>query len=169
MSFEVTGDVRSLWQCLFNSTYAPIARAQYDIDGSGPLGVPNGVAFATTRVPDSVFEAVNDTFHPSLPADRGHLIFQYSSSPLLPDYAGNVTMVSPFVSLVQPELPGHMELTSADYRDQPKIFTNYFASPGRFNGSCHGTVGSWMLTAALYLHRGQSRYYLRLQGAPQSG
>ena len=129
MEFEVTPEVQTLWQYTENATFAAIAEEEYKNNGSGPLGVPNGAAFAVYRAPDSVFEAVNDTFHTSLPADRGHLLFQYSSSTFQAT-TPNVSIISPFVGLVQPQDPGHMLLASADYRDDPLIYSNYYGSAG---------------------------------------
>lgn len=129
MEFEVTSEVETLWQYTQNATFAAIVEQEYRANGSGPLGVPNGAAFAISRVPDSVFEAVNDTFHPSLPADRGQLLYQYSSSTLRSG-SPNVSIVAPFVALAQPEASGHMLLASADYRDPPLIYPNYYGSEG---------------------------------------
>ena len=129
MEFEVTSEVQTLWQYSENATFAAIAEEEYQKNGSGPLGVSNGAAFALYRAPDSVFEAVNDTFHPSLPADRGYLLMQYSTS-TFQSTAPNVSIVSPFVGLTQPQASGHMLLASADYRDAPLIYSNYFGSAG---------------------------------------
>lgn len=129
MSFEVKPSVETIWQYTQNSTFVNIAQQEYRINATGPLGVPNGFAFAVSRVPDYVFKAVNDTYHPSLPADRGHLLWQYSNTPLsggLP----NVSIISPFVALGQPEASGYMKLASADYKDKPLIYSNYYGSPG---------------------------------------
>ena len=130
MEFEVVQEVDTLWQYTQNVTYAAIARDEYYTNHTGPLSVPNGAAFAVWRAPDEVFEAVNDTFHTSLPADRGQMMFQYSSSTLRPNDA-NVSIIGPFVALVQPEASGNVTLASADYRDDPLIYSNYYGSPGR--------------------------------------
>ncbi|KAM3067360.1 hypothetical protein ACMFMG_005284 [Clarireedia jacksonii] len=132
MEFQVTQNVQTLWQSTQNSTFSAIAAAEYEHAGGangGPLGVPSGAAFALQRVPDSIFQAVNDTYHPSLPADRGQLLYQYSASTLS---AGtpNVSIVSPFVAVSQPEGSGYLHLASADYRDAPLIYSNYFGSAG---------------------------------------
>ena len=132
MEFEVTQPVETLWQYTENATFESIAESEYKNSGSGPLGVPNGAAFAIHRAPDSVFEATNDTFHTSLPADRGQLLFQYSSSTFQAT-TPNVSIVSPFVGLAQPQDAGYMTLSSADYRDAPLIYSNYYGSPGMLN------------------------------------
>ena len=129
MEFEVISEVQTLWQYTENATFAAIAEQEYKTNGSGPLGVPNGAAFAIYRAPDAVFEAVNDTFHTSLPADRGQLLFQYSSSTFQAT-TPNSSIVSPFVGLVQPQASGNMSLASADYRDAPIINSNYYGSVG---------------------------------------
>jgi len=129
MEFEVPSSIETLWQYTQNSTFKTIAEEEYYKDGSGPLGVPNGAAFAVSRIPDAIFQAVGDTFHPSLPADRGHLMFQYSSS-TLQQTTPNVSIISPFVALAQPEASGYMKLASADYRDAPLIYSNYYGSRG---------------------------------------
>ncbi|KAL4912428.1 GMC oxidoreductase-domain-containing protein [Aspergillus aurantiobrunneus] len=137
MSFEVNSIPETLWQYTQNRTFAAIAEEEYAAHGTGVLATPNGAAFAMYRVPDEVFEAVDDTFHPSLPEDRAHLLFQYSSSQLSSGMP-NVSIVSPFVSLVQPEDPGHLELASADYRDAPLIYSNYWGSAGDRAAIMHG-------------------------------
>lgn len=129
MEFEVIPELETLWQYTENASFAATAEQEYRTNGSGPLGVPNGAAFAISRIPNTVFEAVNDTFHPSLPADRGHLLFQYSSSTLRSN-SPNTSIIAPFVAVAQPEASGHMLLASADYRDAPLIYSNYYGSKG---------------------------------------
>jgi choline dehydrogenase len=128
MAFEVTSEIQTLWQYTQNATFSAIAAEEYK-NARGPLGVPNGAAFAVSRAPDSIFKAVNDTFHPSLPADRGHLLYQYAASTLTGS-TPNVSIVSPFVAVAQPEGSGYMLLASADYRDAPLIYSNYYGSAG---------------------------------------
>ncbi|KAK4553123.1 hypothetical protein LTR86_009850 [Recurvomyces mirabilis] len=129
MEFEVTQDIQTLWQYTENSTFAEIAAQEYSKNGSGPLGVPNGAAFACSRIPDDVFSGANDTFHTSLPADRPQLLFQYSSSTFQAT-TPNASIIAPFVALVQPQAPGNMTIASADYRDHPLIYSNWFGSEG---------------------------------------
>ncbi|ERF73793.1 hypothetical protein EPUS_09287 [Endocarpon pusillum Z07020] len=137
MSFEVTSQVETLWQYTQNATFAALAEEEYINNSSGPLSVPNGAAFAIYRAPDSVFEAVDDTFHTSLPADRGQLLFQYSTSTFQAT-TPNVSIVSPFVGLVQPQDSGYMLLASADYRDAPLVYSNYYGSAGDKAAILHG-------------------------------
>lgn len=121
--------LQTLWQHTQNATFAAIAEAEYAKNGSGPLSVPNGAAFAVFRALDSVFDAVNDTFHPSLPADRGQLMMRYSS-PTLRANDPNASLTSPFVALTLPQASGYMQLASADYWDDPIIHSNYYGSAG---------------------------------------
>jgi choline dehydrogenase len=134
MEFEVTSSLETLWQYTQNSSYKAIAEAEYRTNSSGPLGVPNGSAFALSRIPDEVFAGVNSTYHTSLPADRAHLLFQYSSSTLQAT-TPNVSIIAPFVAVAQPEAAGYMKLASSDYRDQPLIYTNYYGSAGKSSRS----------------------------------
>jgi choline dehydrogenase len=125
---EVTSDVETPYKMMYNAADAALVKAEYQ-QGKGPLGYRGAGSFAVSRVPDSVFEAVNDAFHPSLPADRGDLLYQYDVGALIQG-GPNVSTVSGFVSLVQPEASGYMRLQSADYRDDPIIYSNYFGSAG---------------------------------------
>ncbi|CAK3866747.1 Glucose-methanol-choline oxidoreductase [Lecanosticta acicola] len=128
IEYEMIADVGTSWQLQNNATFATINKEEYAKDGGGFLGVPGG-GYALERVPDAVFEAVNDTFHPSLPADRGQLLYQYVPAPFLPN-APNSSIISPFVALVQPEATGYIRLNSSDFRDDPLIYSNYYGSPG---------------------------------------
>lgn len=141
MEFSVTPSLETLWQYTENATYEAIAEKLYEANGKGPLGVPNGAAFAVSRIPDSVFESVNDTFHPALPADRGQLLYQYSSSTFQAT-TPNISIISPFVSLVQPEASGYLHLKSADYRDDPLIYSNYYGSAGKSSPQSRWYVAS---------------------------
>lgn len=128
LEVEVTPDVQSVWQLLYNATDTAITQAEYANHGKGPLGATDSGSFAIARVPDSVFEAVNDTFHTSLPADRGQLLYQYATAAFLP--GPNISIISPFVALVQPEATGYIRLNSTDFRDDPLIYSNYYGSAG---------------------------------------
>ena len=130
MEFEVTQEVQTIWQYTQNATFEAIATQDYTGNkGAGPLGVPPGAAFATYRAPDSVFKSVEDHFHTSLPGDRAHLLFQYATSTFQAT-TPNVSIISPFVGLVQPEDSGYMLLASNDYHDKPLIYSNYYGSIG---------------------------------------
>ena len=126
---EVTPDVKSVWRWSENATGAALAQEEYKANHTGPLSYSDGTSWAVARVPNSVFEAVNDTFHPSLPADRGQLLYQASTAAFVSG-SPNKSIVSSFVALVQPEASGHLRLNSSDFRDDPVIYTNYYGSEG---------------------------------------
>lgn len=129
LEYQVTQSVETAFQLTQNSTFRRFAEEEYSRNGSGPLGVLGSLPFAVARAPDRIFEAVKDTFHPSLPADRGQLLYQATSGSLLSTLP-NVSLISAFVALVQPEASGYLLLNSSDYRDDPLIYSNYFGSPG---------------------------------------
>ncbi|PVH95099.1 GMC oxidoreductase [Periconia macrospinosa] len=106
MEFEVSSNLETLWQYTQNSSFKAIAEAEYRNNGSGPLGVPSGSAFALARIPDE------------------------SSSSTLQSTTPNVSIIAPFVAVAQPEAAGYMKLASSDYRDQLLIYTNYYGSAG---------------------------------------
>lgn len=115
------------WQWRFNSTAAQKAREEYTANGAGLLGAPNGNVFAALRLPDTVFDGVG-SYHTSLPADRPHFIYEYTTAPFQARFA-HTTTITPFAALVQPEARGNVTLASADYRDQPVINSAYWATP----------------------------------------
>lgn len=128
LEYEVTQDVGTSWQLENNASFAAAAKEEYAKDGGGFLGVVGG-GYALERVPNEVFEAVNDTFHPSLPKDRGQLLYQFVPAPMLHN-PPNVSIISSFVALVQPEASGHLRLNTSDFREDPLIYSNYYGSPG---------------------------------------
>ena len=129
LEYEVTQEVQTSWQYTQNTTFVAIAKEEYARDGSGPLGQSGGGPFAMARVPDIVFDTVNDTFHPSLPPDRAHLLYQVGNAAFVAG-SPNTSIISPFVALVQPEAAGYMRLNSTNFRDDPLIYSNYYGSPG---------------------------------------
>ncbi|KAI7270739.1 hypothetical protein KC345_g7354 [Hortaea werneckii] len=129
LEVEVVPEVESIWQYLNNATFAAEAHAEYATNSSGFLARNDAGSFAMARVPDAVFHAVNDSFHPSLPSDRGHLLYQYVNAAFVPN-SPNVSIASPFVALAQPEAAGSLRLASSDFRIPPLIESNYFGSPG---------------------------------------
>ncbi|KAL1861554.1 hypothetical protein Daus18300_008817 [Diaporthe australafricana] len=138
LQYEVEDQVLTLNQYNDNSSLASEWDEMYSQQpAAGPMGVPQGAAFAVYRAPDSVFSGVNSSFHTDLPKDRGHLLLQAATVPFNPDnQQGN--MVSPFVALVQPEASGEMYLASADYRDDPVINSNYWGSESDKAAMLHG-------------------------------
>ncbi|EFR05233.1 choline dehydrogenase [Nannizzia gypsea CBS 118893] len=124
---EVTPDVLTVWQWFQNATQKALAEKQYKESASGPLGWNNGFVHAGFRIPDSVFKDVNGTHYTSLPADRPQALIEFSTVPF---HSGtpNISVITGWASLVQPEAPGYVTLKSADYRDDPLIFSNYYGS-----------------------------------------
>lgn len=136
IEYEVTDDVVTLHTYDNNATFATQADADY-LDPASPavLGSPNGVSFSVYRAPDSVFENVSSTFHTDLPQDRGQLLLQCATVSL----SGNATenIASGFVGLVQPEGSGEMHLASNNFRDDPIINSNYYATASTSSLTCH--------------------------------
>ncbi|KAJ5383042.1 Glucose-methanol-choline oxidoreductase [Penicillium concentricum] len=125
---EVTSDIMTVWQWATNSTEKALAEEQYKTDASGPLALDNGLLFATFRVPDSVFDGIDGSHYTSLPADRPHVLMEYSTVPFIAT-TPNISTVTAWASLVQPEAAGTVTLNSSDYRDAPMINSNYYGSP----------------------------------------
>ncbi|TKA75837.1 hypothetical protein B0A55_04380 [Friedmanniomyces simplex] len=117
---EVVSDVQTIWQLLYNATDTALTEVEYKANSTGPLGNSDTGSFALAQIPDTVFEGLNDTHYTSLPADRGQLLYQYSTAAFV---AGSpkISIVSPFVALVQPEGTGYIRLNSSDFRDAPLI------------------------------------------------
>ena len=109
-----------------NKTYLNEITAEYKDNATGPLA-NIGTSFALARIPDDVLIANNDSFHLSTPKDRGHLLFQYGSAPMIRP-APNASIISVWVALVQPEAAGHVRLNSSDFRVAPLIESNYYGS-----------------------------------------
>nr|A0A5B8YW44.1 RecName: Full=Dehydrogenase GME11362; AltName: Full=Dibenzodioxocinones biosynthesis cluster protein GME11362; Flags: Precursor [Pestalotiopsis microspora]QED41493.1 choline dehydrogenase [Pestalotiopsis microspora] len=126
VQLEVTPDIITLWQLTSNTTEAAIAQQQYAKNRSGPLGWNNGFVYATFRVPDSVFDGINGTHYTSMPADRPHVLIEFSGVPFIS--GGNFSAISTWASLIQPEFTGRVELKSNNYLDNPVINTNYYGT-----------------------------------------
>ncbi|KAM7212990.1 hypothetical protein V8F06_011644 [Rhypophila decipiens] len=125
VQYEAKSQVDTFWQLFENRTRNAIETAKYQANGDGLFGNIVGDVSGAFRLPDSVF-AGKGTFHKSLPADRPHMVFQYFAGPFLP--GPNVSMVSAFAAVVQPEGSGHITLATANYRDAPLIHSNYWGS-----------------------------------------
>ncbi|KJK79812.1 hypothetical protein H634G_04051 [Metarhizium anisopliae BRIP 53293] len=126
VELRVTPEVLTLWQWAFNETEADIAKIQYAANASGPLGWNNGLVFATFRVPDSVWGGIDGSHFRSLPQDRPHVMIEFSTVPFIP--SPNASTITAWASLVQPEASGRVSLRSANYQDDPLIYTNYYGS-----------------------------------------
>ena len=127
LEYEAIPGVDTVWQWHDNATEIPIQRELYARNGSGLLGTNDGDVFGALRLPDSVFEG-KGTFHTSLPADRPQMIYEYATTPFLTNIP-NVSIIAAFAAVVQPESKGHLTLASADYRDAPLIYSNYWGTP----------------------------------------
>ncbi|KXG53342.1 Glucose-methanol-choline oxidoreductase [Penicillium griseofulvum] len=125
---EVTNDIMTVWQWAVNATESALAEKQYEENASGPLALCNGLLFATFRAPDSVFDGINGSHYTSLPADRPHVLMEYSTVPFHPA-TPNISTVTAWASLVQPEAAGTLTLNSSDYHDHPIINSNYYGTP----------------------------------------
>jgi len=110
-----------------NATLLAELEVPYQANGTGLLSTVLGSSFVMERPSDEFLDSINASFHKALPKDRPLLLYQYASSPFVPDPT-EVNVISAFVALVQPEASGHMRLASADYRDDPLIFSNYWGS-----------------------------------------
>ncbi|KAL4877091.1 hypothetical protein BJY04DRAFT_133666 [Aspergillus karnatakaensis] len=124
---QISPEIVTAWALRTNATLRAEAEAEYAAHGTGPLSQILTSSIVTERPSDALLESLNATFHRSLPRDRPLLYYQYTTSNLLP----NPEMINPmsgFVSLVQPEEHGYIRLASADYRDAPLIYSNYWGS-----------------------------------------
>ncbi|RYP10929.1 hypothetical protein DL764_000365 [Monosporascus ibericus] len=128
VSFAAAPEELTLWQYQYDATVREEADAEYARNGDGLLGTQWGDVFATVRLPDEAFEGVDGSFFQNLPADRPHVAYQYINVGVIPDVA-NVSSITAWVGLVQPEATGNITLASANYQDAPTIFANYFGSP----------------------------------------
>ncbi|KAH7303305.1 choline dehydrogenase [Stachybotrys elegans] len=126
VQYEAKSSVDTYWQVFDNGTSEAIETAMYHANGDGFLGSIIGDVSGAFRLPDSVFDGMG-TFYKDLPADRPHIIFQYFAGAFLP--GPNVSTVSAFAAVVQPESTGNITLASASYRDAPLIYANYWGSP----------------------------------------
>ncbi|KFA54262.1 hypothetical protein S40293_07815 [Stachybotrys chartarum IBT 40293] len=128
VQFEAGPEQLTLWQYQFNATFQAQANAQYARNGGGPLGAQWGDVFATARLPAEAFEGVDSSFFANLPADRPHVAYEYISVGIGAS-GPNVSSVSAWVSVVQPESAGNLTLASANYLDAPRIHANYYGTP----------------------------------------
>lgn len=126
LQYQAIPETDTVWQWHDNATRAAIERERYQRNGDGLLGTNDGDVFGALRLPDSVFEGKGN-FHPNLPPDRPHMIYEYATTPFL-DGSPNVSIIAAFAAVVQPESKGYVTLASADYRDAPLIYSNYWSS-----------------------------------------
>lgn len=136
LQYEAKQEVDSFWQLYSNSTRSAIEQARYAQNGDGLLGNICGDVFGAFRLPDSVF-AGKGNFHKKLPADRPHMIYEYFAGPFL-ENSPDVSILSAFAAVVQPESKGYLTLASADYRDAPLIHSNYWGTAADKAAIIHG-------------------------------
>jgi choline dehydrogenase len=122
---EVTPDIITVFDIFFNSTEEAIAQEQYNTNSSGPLGWNNGFVYAGFRLPDSVWDGINGTHYTTLPKDRPHILLEFSTVPFINT---NVSAITTWASLVQPESSGYVALNTSNFKDDPLIFTNFYKS-----------------------------------------
>lgn len=125
IEFEVSDEILNIFQWTENKTEELLVKEEY-IHGKGPLGWTGRFTFATFRLPDSTWDEVNDTHYTAPPADRPQALLEYTSVPFTT--GTNLNYVTVWTALVQEESTGNVTLNSSDYRDDPIIVTNYFAT-----------------------------------------
>ena len=125
----VTSDIETFWQWDVNVTGAALAKSEYAANESGPLGWNNGDLYAGFRLPDSVYAGVGSTYYTSLPKDRPQVLVEFSTVPFVQP-APNVSIITGFATVIQPEAKGYLTLNSTNYQDPPLIFSNYYGSAG---------------------------------------
>lgn len=128
VQFQAAPKQLTVWQYEFNATVTAKANAEYTSNGDGFLGTQLGDVLAAVRLPDEAFKGVDGSFYKNLPADRPHVAYEYINDGFVPG-AANVSAISAWVSLVQPEASGNVTLKSANYLDPPTIYANYYGSP----------------------------------------
>lgn len=123
---QATSNVDTFYQMFQNATTAAQSRAEYAKNYSGPLGNVFGTEWATYRLNDSVFDGINGNHYTSLPQDRPHILAETGAFPAYgtPD----VSTVSAWATLVQPEASGYITVGSSSYTDAPLIHSNYYGS-----------------------------------------
>ncbi|KAI0841398.1 putative GMC oxidoreductase [Hypoxylon sp. FL0890] len=128
VQYEAAADVDSYWQLTENATRAAIEEQLYARNGDGLLGTIVGDVMGAFRLPDAVFNRTDD-YYRDLPSDRPHIAYYQFAGPFLAN-SPNVSIVSAFSAVVQPEASGNVTLASANYLDAPLIFSNYYGSAG---------------------------------------
>ncbi|KAI0128179.1 putative GMC oxidoreductase [Hypoxylon sp. NC0597] len=126
VQYEAAANVDSYWQLTENATRAAIEQQLYASNGDGLLGTIVGDVMGAFRLPDAVFNGTGD-YYRNLASDRPHIAYYQFSGPFLSD-SPNVSIVSAFSAVVQPEASGNVTLASANYLDAPLIFSNYYGA-----------------------------------------
>ncbi|KAI0883342.1 GMC oxidoreductase [Annulohypoxylon maeteangense] len=138
MMFNATPNIITSTQLQDPTILAPFL-AEYKENGTGPLSTTGSSSFFAERLSDEILDSfgVNVDFHKNLPKDRPHLLYQWSSTAMLPAPNSSNT-ISIHSALVQPETPGSIRLNSSDWRDDPLLYSNYFGSEGDFAIALYG-------------------------------
>ncbi|KAH8785771.1 choline dehydrogenase [Diaporthe sp. PMI_573] len=132
IEWQMTDDVMTNWKWQSNASLMSEVQRQYQANYSGPLGWNNAApSYAALRIPDSAFAGVNSSFFQQLDPDRPHVLFQAGAYAFNASLAPNpnVSMVSTWASVTQPEAAGYLTINSSDYREAPLIYSNYYGSP----------------------------------------
>ncbi|KAF5015334.1 hypothetical protein F66182_13371, partial [Fusarium sp. NRRL 66182] len=122
IELEVVPEILTLYQWFENATVNAEAETDYAVNRTGILGSNDGFTYGTYRLPDSIWDGINGTYYTSLPEDRPHILFEFSSLPFLLTDGSALTT---WASLVQPEGSGYVSINTTDYTADPLIYTNY--------------------------------------------
>ncbi|KAL4746656.1 hypothetical protein BDW72DRAFT_210255 [Aspergillus terricola var. indicus] len=122
---QIPDNITTSFMLRANSTLLAQAEVEYNANGTGYLSQTQTSSWVTERPSDTFLDSINATFHKKLPEDRPILFYQYTTSAMAPN-PQNKNVISGYVSLIQPEGHGYIRLASADYRDAPLIFANYW-------------------------------------------
>ncbi|KUL89615.1 hypothetical protein ZTR_00423 [Talaromyces verruculosus] len=125
IELDVDPDILTLYQWFENATVNAEAKADYATNRTGILSSNNGFTYGTYRLPDSTWDGIDGTHYTSLPEDRPHILFEFSSLPFLPTDGSALTT---WASLVQPEGSGSVSINTTDYTVDPLIYTNYYST-----------------------------------------
>lgn len=123
---QATSNVDTFYQMFQNATTAAQYQAEYARNYSGPLGNVFGTEWATYRLNDSVFDGIDGYHYTSLPQDRPHILAEIGAFPAYG--TPNVSTVSAWATLAQPEASGYVTIGSSSYTDAPLIYSNYYGS-----------------------------------------
>ncbi|KAL3433593.1 GMC oxidoreductase-domain-containing protein [Aspergillus tetrazonus] len=122
---QIPDNITTSFMLRANSTLLAQAEAEYSANSTGYLSQIQTSSWVTERPSDTFLDSINATFHKKLPKDRAILFYQYTTSAMAPN-PQNKNVISGFVSLIQPEGHGYIQLASADYHDAPLIFANFW-------------------------------------------
>ena len=138
VQFSVVAQELTDWEYRYNGTVHVQADAEYVQNGDGVLGTQLGDVISAVRLPDEAFVGVNASWFTNLPADRPHVAYEYINTGAIVPGLANISAVTAWVSLVQPEARGNVSLASANYLDAPTIHANYYGSPADKAAALYG-------------------------------